>query len=51
LDRYLALIEFWVPLVPAELIFTLDETGLPDWEERKPKPVLIPTTVHNVNLH
>jgi hypothetical protein len=42
LDRYLALIKSWVPFVPAELIFNLDETGLSDWEEKKPKPVLIP---------
>jgi hypothetical protein len=28
LDRHLALIKSWVPLVPAKLIFTLDETGL-----------------------
>jgi hypothetical protein len=51
LDRFLALITSWVLLVPAELIFNLDETGLSGWEERKPKPVLIPTTVENADLH
>jgi hypothetical protein len=31
------------PLVPTELLFNLDETGLRDWEERKPKRILILT--------
>jgi hypothetical protein len=51
LDRYLAVINSWVPLVRAELIFNLDETGLSDWEERKPKPALIPTTIKKADLH
>jgi hypothetical protein len=51
LDHCLALIKFWVPLVPVEFIFNLDETGLSDWEERKSRPVLIPTTVENADLH
>jgi hypothetical protein len=49
LDCYLALIKSWVPLVPAELIFILDETGLSDWEQGK--PVLIPTTIENTDMH
>jgi hypothetical protein len=40
-----------VPLVPAELIFNIDECSFSDWEERKPKPVLIPCRVNNVTLH
>jgi hypothetical protein len=51
LDRFLALIKSWVPHVPAELFCNLDETDSYDWEERKPKPVFIPTTVENADLH
>jgi hypothetical protein len=51
LDKYITLIKPWVPLVPAELIFNLDETGLSDWEERKPKPALIPTDLEDSHFH
>jgi hypothetical protein len=51
LDRYLALIKEWVPLVPAELIFNIDECGFSDWEERKKKAVLIPQRATNTSLH
>jgi hypothetical protein len=51
LERYITLIKTWVPLVPAKLIFNLDETGLSDWEERKAKPVMIPTTIEDSHLH
>jgi hypothetical protein len=51
LDQYLALIKEWVAVVPAELMFSIDECGLSDWEERKPKSVLIPCRVNNVTLH
>jgi hypothetical protein len=50
LDCYLPLIKSWVPFFPAELIFNLDETDLSDWKERKPRPVLIPTTAENTDL-
>jgi hypothetical protein len=40
-----------VPLVPAELIFNSDETGLYDWEERKTKPVIIPSHASSSTLH
>jgi hypothetical protein len=45
LDQYITLIKARVPLVPDELIFifNLYETGLSDWEEKKPKSALIPT--------
>jgi hypothetical protein len=42
LNEYIALIQKYLPIVPAELIFNLDETGLSNWEERKRKLVLIP---------
>jgi hypothetical protein len=32
LNEYISLIKEYVSLVPAELIFNLDETGLSDWE-------------------
>jgi hypothetical protein len=51
LDRYITLIKTWVPLVPAELIFNMDETGLSDWEERKPKPVIVPSSMDDSFLH
>jgi hypothetical protein len=38
-------------LVPAELIFNLDEAGLSDWEERKMKPVIIPPHAPSSTLH
>jgi hypothetical protein len=47
LERYLALIKVYVPHVPPGVLFNLDETGLSDWEERKPKPVLMPTTTED----
>jgi hypothetical protein len=40
-----------VPLVPAELIFNWDETGLSDWEEWKMKPVIIPLYVFSLILY
>jgi hypothetical protein len=51
LDQYLALIKEWVSLVPTELMFSIDECGFSDWEDRKPKPVLIPCRVNNVTVH
>jgi hypothetical protein len=41
LDRYIKLIQEYVPLVPTELLFNIDESGFSDWEERKPKGVPI----------
>jgi hypothetical protein len=35
LQGYIALLSTHVPLVPSELIFNLDETGLSDWEEKR----------------
>jgi hypothetical protein len=32
----------YVPVVPAELIYDLDETGLSDWEDSRPTPALVP---------
>jgi hypothetical protein len=51
LNRYLALITKIVPLASCELIFNMDETGLSDWEERRAKGVVVPTTLQGRRLH
>jgi hypothetical protein len=51
LSGYISLIKEYVPLVPAELIFNLDETGLSDWEERTTKPVIIQSHASSSILH
>jgi hypothetical protein len=50
-NDYISLIKEYVPIVPAELIFNLDETGLSDWEQRKMKPVIIPSHASSSTLH
>jgi hypothetical protein len=45
LDQYIALIQEWLPLAPAELIVNIDECGFRDWDERKAKAALIPSQV------
>jgi hypothetical protein len=37
---YIDFINVYIPLVPLERVFNLDETGLSDSEERRPKLVL-----------
>jgi hypothetical protein len=51
LDRYTKLIQEYVPLVPTELLFNTDESGFGDWEERKPKSILIPLDALATTLH
>jgi integrase len=51
LDQYIRLIKEYVPLVPTELLFNIDESCFSDWEERKPKCVLIPTEAREATLH
>jgi hypothetical protein len=41
----------YVPLVSSKLIFNIDETGLSDWEERKPKQALVSAECENRQLH
>jgi hypothetical protein len=36
---------------PAELVFNLDEVGISDWEDRKPKKVVVPTKVSAHDIH
>jgi hypothetical protein len=51
LDQYIRLIKELVPFVPTELLFNSDESGFSDWEERKPKCLLIPTEARETILH
>jgi hypothetical protein len=51
LDRYLALVKEYVPLVPTELKFNINESGFSDWEEREHKGVLIPIRLPESTLH
>jgi hypothetical protein len=51
LDDYVKIIKEYVPLVPTELIFNINECGFSDWEERRPKPVLIPAEFEGSVLH
>jgi hypothetical protein len=44
-------IKEYVPLVATELIFNIDGCGFSDWEERRPKPVLIPAELERSILH
>jgi hypothetical protein len=51
LDNYSTLIKKTILSVLTELIFNLDETGLSDWENRKTKPVLVPTGKEESTSH
>jgi hypothetical protein len=51
LDQYIRLIKKHVPLVPTELLFSIDESDFSDWEERKLKCVLILTEGRETTLH
>ena len=51
LIEYIDLVDKVITMSPAELIYNMDESGLSDWEERKPKTVVIPKELENVKLH
>jgi hypothetical protein len=51
LEEYLVLIKKSVPIVPTELLFNLDETGLSEWESRRSTPVLVPTQEQESRLY
>jgi hypothetical protein len=51
LEEYLMLTKNIVPIVPTELLFDLDETRLSEWENRRSKPVLVPTQQQESTLH
>jgi hypothetical protein len=51
LDEYVNLIKVYITLVPSEIVFLLDETGLSGWEERRRKPVLATAETASQPLH
>jgi hypothetical protein len=51
LASYIQLIKNYVPKIPAQLIFKIDETGQSVWEERKEKMLLIPSAQVGSTLH
>jgi hypothetical protein len=51
LEEYLTLVKKIVPIVSTELLFNLDETGLSEWENRRIKPLLVPTQEQESTLH
>jgi hypothetical protein len=51
LEGYIDLIKEYVPLVPTDLIFNIDESGLSEWDERKAKAILIPIEARRTTLH
>jgi hypothetical protein len=36
---------------PADFVFNLDEVGISDWKDRKPKKVVVPITISAHNIH
>jgi hypothetical protein len=36
---------------PADLVFNLDEVGISDWEDRKPKKVVVPIIATSHSIH
>jgi hypothetical protein len=51
IDEYIGLIKAYILVVSSELAFNLDEVGLSDWEERRPRPVLVTADRGNQLLH
>jgi hypothetical protein len=51
LEECLTLIKKIVPIVPTELLFNLDETGLSEWENRRSEPFFVPTQEQESTLH
>jgi hypothetical protein len=51
LNQCIELIKKWIPLVPAELLFNLDETGLFELEDSRPKPIPVPTDLGDSMIH
>ena len=51
LNKYIDLITKLIGITPAELIYNIDESGLSDWEEKKPKTAIVPKELENCILH
>jgi hypothetical protein len=50
MDAYIKLIKEYMPPAPTESIINIDKCSFSDWEERKPKPVLIPAQFQRLVL-
>jgi hypothetical protein len=51
LEEYLTLIKKIVPIVPTELLFNFDEMKPSEWENRRSKPVFVPTQEQESTLN
>lgn len=51
LIEFMNLVEKIITIVPADLVYNIDETGLSDWENRKPKTVIVPKELEKHDLH
>lgn len=51
LKDFLDIVKVLITISPAELIYNIDETGLSDWEEKKPKIVVIPKELEYEKLN
>jgi hypothetical protein len=51
LNQYIELMTKYVQLIPAELIYNLDETSLSDWKDSRPKPILVPMDLRDSMVH
>jgi hypothetical protein len=51
LNQYIELIRKYVPFVPVDLTDNLDKIGLSDWQDSKPKSVLVPTNLGDSIVH
>jgi hypothetical protein len=51
LDQTLACINQFVQGRPTELVFNLDEAGISEWEDRKPKKVIVPKSMGEQTVH
>ena len=45
------LVDVLITITPAELVYNIDKTGLSNWEERKPKKVVIPKELENEKIN
>jgi hypothetical protein len=51
MDQTLARISQFVQGCPTELVFNLDKVGIPEWEDRKPKKVIVPKSMCEQTVH
>jgi hypothetical protein len=51
LDETIRCLQDYVHGMKAELVFNLDEVGMSEWEDRKPKKVVVPITMIGQPIH